>query len=195
MARKKIVTPGFYIYYDKKTGEILSVTNEHQPKNKNSIEVPFETYDLLVSGKKQFTDYEVGKIKTDDGKTVVRVILKSDQAYVFKNTMFEVISKPPTDETELIVSWNPAIKHWVFLLTDTAKARIDESLKDTTLIFFIILEEDFNLVIRTILISYWDLFLKSNVYIPFEHDIENKIDKISVATKLTLESYGLTVND
>jgi hypothetical protein len=195
MARKKIVVPGYYIYYDKKTGEILSVTNERQPKNKNEVEIPFETYDLLVSGKKQFSDYEVGRVKTEDGKTVIKVALKSDQEYVFKNTMFEVISTPPTEETELIVEWDLEKKHWKFLLTDTARMRIGDSLKDSTLIFFIMLEEDFNLVIRTILVSYWELFLKANVFIPFEYDIENKIDKISVSTKLTLESYGLIIND
>lgn len=185
----------YYIYYNDATGDIISVSNERRENHVNGIEIPFEMYDSLVSGKENFSDYAVGRVKTDDGKTIMTVMPKSDQAYAFKNTMFELISDPPTDDTELIVEWDLEKKHWKFLLTDTARIRIGDSLRDSTLIFFVTLEEDFNFLIRTMFVSYQELLLKSNVFIPFEHSIESKIDKISLATRLTFESYGLIIND
>jgi hypothetical protein len=195
MARKKIGEPKYYIYYDEKSGEITSVTNERRQNHKNGIEITYAMHDALVSGQEKFSDYSIGRVKTDDGKTVLTVMPKSDQAYIFKNTMLELISDTPNKDTELIVEWDPANKHWMFLLTDIAKKRIGDSLKDSTLIFFVTLEEDFNFLIRTMLVSYQDLLLKSNVFIPFEYEIESNIDKISLATKITLESYGLKIND
>jgi hypothetical protein len=193
MARKKIAEPKYYAYYDKDTGEVICVTNEKSTVYSHGIEISYEMHHALVSGEEKFSDYAVGRVKTDDGKTVVAMMPKTDQAYVFKNTMLELITDPPKKDTDLVVTWDLENKQWIFALSDTAKEK--NKLGDTRLIFFVTLEEDFNFLIRTMFINNEELVMKAKIAIPFEFDIESKIEKISLATKLTFESYGLITND
>ena len=48
-------------------------------------------------------------------------------------------------------------------------------------------------IIRTIFISLQDLLASDKISIPFESKLENKIDKISISSKLVFKSYGLKV--
>ena len=195
MVRKTFSIPKYYAYYDKRTGGLLSVTNEKSTIHKHYIEIPFEMHDKLVSGKEKFDDYLVGNLTTDDGKTVLSLVPKLGEAYSFKNTMLEIVDRPVSKHTELAIEWNKDKKYWSFSLSDSAKARIGDSLSDARIPFFIILESDFDFLIRTIIINCRDLIRKSKVSVPFEDDMESRIDKITMSTKLTFQSYGLNIND
>ena len=194
MARKQIL-PAYYAYFDKATGEILSVSNEKSLQYKNKLDIEYDIYAKLVSGNEKFSDYSVGYLKSDDGKTTLVLVPKTDQAFIFKNTMFELISRVPTDDTELIVTWNVANTEWIFSVSPACKKRIAESIGNGKLVFFVILADDYDFLIRTIFIDTMQLLSSGKVYIPFANKIESNINKISMATKLTFESYGLTVND
>ena len=61
------------------------------------------------------------------------------------------------------------------------------------LVFFVTLENDFDFLLRTIFINLADLITSDVISFPFESNIEHKIDKISISSKLIFKSYGLRI--
>ncbi len=49
--------PQCYVYYNKKTGEILSVTNRKDDAYENGIEVNFEDVEKFLTGEWHFSDF------------------------------------------------------------------------------------------------------------------------------------------
>ena len=119
----------------------------------------------------------------------------TEQMYGFRNNVFEWITDKPTKKTELTVTWNGIKSVWEFKLSNTAKERLEDSLVSKNVVFFVILENDFDFLIRTIFISTADLIKQDSVVINFESAFESRIDKISIASKITFRSYGLIINE
>jgi hypothetical protein len=195
MARKKIIVPAYYVYYDKSTGKILAVTNEKHSVHKHSLEITQELHHKFVSGAEQFENYSVGRIRGDDGKTTVKLVSVQDNSFGFKNTMFEIVSDVPTKNTELTVTWNKSNKEWEFSITNECSERIKNNINSKLIIFFVILADDYDFLIRTIFIDPKKLLSSNHETVKFESDIESKIDKISIATNLLFESHGLVLHD
>jgi hypothetical protein len=190
-----VLTGTYFAYYDKVSKVLLSITNEPNPQFTDYVEVDFETYEKLVSGRERFSDYLLGHVKEEE-KTTLKLMPKIEHAYYFKNTMLEIISDVPSKNTDLIVEWNKVKKEWNFFLSPDAKVRLAQKTSDPKLLFFVILESDYDFLIRTIIIDSEQLIKNYCVGVTFESNIESQIDKISLATKLVLESYGLrTVNE
>jgi hypothetical protein len=185
-----VLTGTYFAYYDKISKVLLSVTNEPNSQFTDFVEVDFETYERLVSGRERFSDYLLGLVKEEE-KTTLKLMPKLEHAYYFKNTMLELVSDVPTKNTDLVVEWNSVKKEWNFFLTPDAKVRLGHRASESKLLFFIILESDYDFLIRTIVIDSEQIIKNYCVGFPFESEIESQIDKISVATKLVLESYGL----
>jgi hypothetical protein len=196
MARNNVwIEPTFWAYYDKATGNILAVTNVDDKKQKNRIEITPELHSRLVAGKEKFSDYTVGYLRSDDGKNILSITAKKDLAFIFKNTMLTVVSLPPADDTDVIVEWNKEQESWFFSLSEDAKKTIALKFGDIRIVFFVTLENDFDFLVRTIVLNNEDLMAKEKIQIPFEHDIETQINKITISTKIVYQSYGLLVND
>jgi hypothetical protein len=184
----------FYIHYDKKTGIIRSISNEPTLYKEASLEVPFEEYREFIEGIKNPQDYIVGFAKDENGKPQRRLIKVTDQLYGFKSSIFEWIRNPPTKTTELIVEWNSAGKKWIFNLGKKGKDRAMASSQDK-IIFFVMLKNDFDFLIRTITLDVGMLIKEGVIEIPFKSKIENQIDKISISSQIFFHSYGLIIND
>jgi hypothetical protein len=196
MARKlpKFIPPRFYLHYDKKTGEILSVGNEISEVHKNRIEVTLEEHDRFLYGREKFHDWQVGYIRTNDNKTILALTPKTDQGYAFKNNVFEWIEDTPTKSTELTVTWDKPNNQWIFSLSDSAKNRLKDKQSDP-LVFFVMLANDFDFLIRTIVINSLDLINFNSITKEFNTGLEQDISKISIASKIYFQSYGLKIND
>jgi len=198
MVRKKLppppaqLTDTYYAYYDPVTNQLLSVTNEKISLYNDYLEVDFDTYERLVTGREKFSDYLLGHIKTED-KTVLKLIPVVEQAYSFKNTMLEVISENKIKDPELVVEWHGVNKEWNFFVSATAKGRLNVKLDSAKILFFIILENDYDFLIRTIIIDSQELLSQKCVGIPFASEIENYIGKLSVASRLIFESQALRI--
>jgi len=198
MARKKLppppaqLTDTYYAYYDPVTNQLLSVTNEKISLYNDYLEVDFDTYERLVTGREKFSDYLLGHIKTED-KTVLKLIPVVEHAYSFKNTMLEVISENKIKDPELVVEWHGVNKEWNFFVSATAKGRLNVKLDSAKILFFIILENDYDFLIRTIIIDSQELLSQKCVGIPFASEIENYIGKLSVASRLIFESQALRI--
>lgn len=200
MARKKKINqvideyqpPKFYAYYDKKTSTILCVSNEKNNSYENGIEISYDIFEKLVSGKEKFTDYKVDIITNDEG-SYLGLIPLYEQGYSFKNNLLKWIIQEPTDDTDVIVEWDRIIKHWIFYTNKSGSQRISSGVVPSKLEFYVLLESDFDFIIRTIVIDTKELLGK--LYIPFESSFENDINKISIATKIVFNSYGLIIKD
>jgi hypothetical protein len=57
------------------------------------------------------------------------------------------------------------------------------------------LENDFDFLIRTIFVATEDLISQDSVIVNFESTFESHIEKISIASKITFQSYGLIINE
>jgi hypothetical protein len=189
---KKLEPPKYYVYYDKKTGKLLSVGNEKDSQYEYGIEVKFEEIESLLDGTARFKDYLVGYKRDVDGSSRLAVVPNTEQGYTFKNNVFEWITES-NKATECIVTWNGKTKHWEFSLSDKAKNIYKDSILIPKLVFFVTLESDFDFLIRTIFLDAIDLISSEHILVPFESNIETKISKISISSKLVFKTYGLKV--
>ena len=186
------MTSTYYVYYDKKTGRILSVGNEINKDYEYGIESTWEEVENLISGTWLIKDYLVGYKRNSDGTSQLAVIPNTEQGYIFKNNIFEWITES-NENAECIVTWNGLDKVWEFKLSDAVKAVYSDTLLAPKLVFFVTLETDFDFLIRTIFIETIDLFSSASVVVPFESKVEYTIDKISISSKLVFKNYGLKV--
>lgn len=187
----KDLLPKYYVYYDKSTGEIFSVSNEKNPNYKNRLDVIFDDVKYLLSGDWKFIDYLVGYKKLVDD-TVLSIIPKVDNDYAFRGGVFEWLQLS-NKETEVIVEWNGNMRCWAFYLSDAAKRSYDDGLLSPRLTFFITLEADLDFLIREIGITVQDLLNQPRIEIPFISKLETNINKISIGTRLIFKSYSLKV--
>lgn len=194
MAKKKFVNapPKYYAYYNNKTGEILSVTNEKSSDYDYGIEITSYEANKLISGEWPFSGYIVGRKKQPNGTTIKCIMPIVDQDYVFRNNVFEWIEE--SDKfSELVVEWNLSKKLWSFSIDPSVKAHYEKELLLSKLVFFITLENDFDFLIRTIFIDMQELLTSSKVSIPFTSNKETDITNISVSSKIVFKSYGLKI--
>ena len=180
-----------YIYYDKKSGRILSVGNEKDSKYESGIRVTFEDAENFLTGKWKFRDYLIGYKKDDDGVSYLGVVPNADQGYAFKGSVFEWITETSKD-AECLVTWDLPNNCWRFSINKDVTSDHDTVLAPK-LVFFVTLENDFDFLVRTIFINLQDLISSESLTIPFESNVERKIDKISISSKLVFKSYSLKV--
>ena len=184
----------YWAHYNRETGIIRCVSNEVTMFDEGSAEISYEEFRQFVTAEKKMHEHIIGFAKGTDGKTKKTIIPIADQLFGFRNHIFEWINDPPADDTELVVTWNGTEKTWNFKLSDSAKTRIKKEVMHKT-IFFVMLKNDFDFLIRNIIFDVKDLVKLESITVPFESNIESKIEKISVATQILFHNYGLIIND
>lgn len=189
--KNKTVESCYYVAYDKSTGELLAVgcgNNNYE----NYFEVPFEQAEPFISGEYKFHDYLVGNKRQSNGKIAFTITQKVDEGYAFKNNLFEWIREKKT-KTDCTVEWNQPDQAWYFSLDPAYKLVMHDNLVIQKLVFFVMLETDFDFLIRTIILEAQQLVQHDRIKIPFESRLEKQIDKISISSKLVFKSYKLKV--
>jgi len=196
MAKKKLLntTPRYYVYYNKKSGKILSIGNERDDSYEYGIEATWPEVEKLIDGSWSFNDYLVGYKRQPDGSSLLAVVPNTEHGYIFKNNIFEWITDN-NEKAECIVAWNGPSECWEFSLNESVKAVYSDSLLIPKLVFFVTLETDFDFLIRTIFIDSVDLISSKQISVPFTTKIEKRIDKISISSKLVFKTYGLKINE
>jgi hypothetical protein len=183
----------YYAYYDNKNGNVLALSNAPNDLYETGIEIPYFLFCKVASDQTHLRDWVVDSIETPDGTAVLELMPRTYQSLSFKNSIFEWINETPTENTEVIVEWDGLIKHWTFTLSESCKFRLLTSTVNVdTLMFFVVLESDFDFLIRTIFIKV-DNLKEEKIYVPFESKFEETIDKISLASRLVFRSYGLSI--
>ena len=178
----------YYVYYDKKTKAIISVTNEKNPDFEDGIEVEFEDIKNFLEGNWHFKDYIVDYL---DSSTKLAVMSKDEQSYIFRNSEFEWIIESD-GYSEFVVEWDGPNKSWNFSLEESFRKTYNV-ITSPRLIFFVTLESDFDFLVRTIIINTEDIVANERVIVPFETDLEHDIKRISISSKLVFKNYKLVV--
>lgn len=186
------IPPSYYVYYDNKTGQILSVTNEKSDKYEYGFSAQFEEVENFLTGKCKFIDYIVSYKRLSENATELGIMPKTSEEYSFRNNVFEWITQNNKD-SDLTVVWNGNSRAWRFLLKPGLIDRC-KNLLTPRLVFFVTLEDDFDFLIRSIYIDTEQLS-DHEVVVPFSTDIENKFNKISISTKLVFNTYRLKVEN
>jgi len=195
VARKKQSSgPQYWAHYKKDSGKIYAVAPEKHESQPDSIEITYADYENFINGQKSFGDFIVGYNKTAEGKTVLSLMPLSDQLYGFRSNVFEWIIDHPNKNTECIVTWDGKNSQWTIEISDKVRSTIHpETVKKT--VFFVMLENDFDFLIRTIIIDVADFANEEKLVFPFVSNIEKNKDKISISSKIFFQSYGLKIND
>lgn len=170
----------YYVYYNKETGDILSVTNELHSIYTDKINISFDAYERLVTGKDKFSDYRVGT-RLDE---TIDIIPIADDRYNFNNKMLSWIVDIPNKDTDIVIEWHKHTNVWKFSLATSRTITVE------SFMFFVVLNHDFDFLIRCFDLSVLNL-LKEPIYFPFETKFEEDITKINIATKNNGYSVGL----
>jgi hypothetical protein len=184
-----------FVYYDKTTGDIFSITNETSSRYEDAIQVPYSAAKLLLDGTHHFKDYIVNNRQQPDGsyKLVLETRLTArlalnDSDYVFKNKVFEWITESDAD-TDCVITWNLPQQSWQFSLSKRFKDTYNTVLPKKV-VFFITLETDMDFLIRTISVD-CDQLVQTGVNVVFENAAEYNIDKLAISSKLVFADYKL----
>lgn len=193
MARKNNKSTSSYnVYYEKRTGEILAVSNETISGYDHMLTVSFEEAEHFISGEWLFKDYLVGYKRLADEETAMAIMPKVDDEYGFRNDVYEWITLTKKN-ADVEVEWDGPNSQWVFSLCGNAANSYDTGISAPKLTFFVTLESDFNFLIRTIILDSQEFISQGSVSIPFCSKFEKDIDKISIGTRLIFKSYKLKV--
>jgi hypothetical protein len=169
----------------------MSVGVEPNPHFEHYIIQPFELVEQLISGRRKFSEFEVSYKKI--GTTSILAVVEKDyQGYVFKNNLYEWI-KPTDERRDCIVEWNYPDQVWRFKLDEEYKELLNDQLIGQKILFFVTLSTDFDFLIRTIPLNVVDLVSEKFVEIPFISKLEKDIKKISISCKMTFKNYGLRI--
>jgi hypothetical protein len=183
----------FYVYYDKSDGTIIALTNGiiDTVGFDDYIEIPPVMHERLSNGTEKISQWMVSAVTTPDKEPVLELIPRKFKGLSFKNNSFDLILDVPLYDTELIVEWSGLTKHWVIGLSpDTQASIMGKHFATDKLSFFVVLENDFDFLIRSIYISPYELANKK-IYIPFSTKLEENINNIAVVTRRIFNSYGL----
>jgi hypothetical protein len=180
----------YYAYYAE-SGEIIGLSTQDIDGLTSRLEISERLYNKFSSREEHPHNWIVNLVETQDKESKLELIPKKYKGYSFKSNMFELIINEVTDDTELIVTWSAETKHWKISFSDVGKRiMLAKRISVKNLVFFVVLENDFDFLIRTIILSV-DSLLKEDQYFPFESKLENQIDNISIVSRKVFETYGL----
>lgn len=184
--------PPCYVYYIKRTGEILSVSNEKVEGYEYELEVSYDDAKGFFSRELQIIDYLVGYKRSADDTTELSIIPKVDEEYAFRNNVYEWIA-PSSTSTDVEVEWHLVDRAWYFRVNTQVKELHSYSTLPRNLTFFVTLETDFDFLIRTINVDMQELLVREKIKVPFVSSFEEDITKISIGSRLVFKSYSLKV--
>lgn len=177
----------YYVYFDKKDGAILAVSNEVYNHYESSVKVEFEEVERFFNNTDQHFNFKV--IFDADGKpSFVNKFIASE----VKTNIVETIRF--TDEAcVLTVVWTP--NGWEFVMDEVFLHHPRAKSINYKLVFYVTHEDNINKLIRVIEIQLKNIVTNGTVKIPFISNQELKVDEISMFTLPFFESYGMKIND
>lgn len=185
--------PIYYVYYDNKTGKLLSITNELDKTLDTYIEVDHDEIAGFFTAEKNWHDYLVAHVKVDSGKFVPTLILKDTPIYDFKNNELVHIRQHLSDNPDLLVRWDGTTDSWNFSFRQGVTKLIKDRIRYGSMSFFVTLNDDFDFLIRRINLPTSKLFDSSVVSIPFESKYERDKNKISISMVDLFITYNLEI--
>lgn len=175
------------IYFNKETGEILSVTNENSKEFTDYIEMLSDEVADFLNGSKDINHFKLIFIS----ETNTPVFVKKFEA-VDSILLSEVPDVANTDTGFLIENY-PDIKMWSFRLSPTEKTSFKNFSLSTKLEIYIVDVDNSNFLYRTISVPFEELLTEDRVMIEHIFPIEQKTKRIKVLTNKFFMNFGYKV--
>lgn len=177
----------YFVYFDS-AGEILSISNERDVNSTASyIEIEYDRVEKFLLNKAPISNYKVSLLEENKP-----TLIKKTQESVYKTNIFNMIDPFVNDSTMLIVKWNTS--GWNFSIRESYKKQLKDLGLSSKLLFFVTLDTNVNLLVRSIEIDLKQLISVDSISVPFVSKFENNINDINISTRRFFDSYGLVVN-
>jgi hypothetical protein len=175
-----------YVYFDKITGDILSITDQ------KTLEVEASYFEIN-------TDDLAKSIPADEHAANFKVVTDLNNKFeivakVIKlNSMSSMLSLIPRSETlaTMTIFNDIETKNWVVVLDEEERQRLQNSVANYTKPIFVTAKENKNILYRVIDINLNTLIALGSVTIPHEIVVESITSKIRLSTIKFFDSYAL----
>lgn len=188
----KDLTPHYYVYFnDDKC--VVAVTNVKNSNFEYFIEIDFNTYDRFITGIDKFEDFRIGTVIDVSGNITQGLIsCKRSIEHSFKNRLLSWI-EDDNKSSDISIVWDEGNDQWMFGSSANLKKRFyGNDLPVTEILFFIILGNDPNFLVRTITINIKNL-IDNPIVVKFNTTWERTIDTISITSNISDLGYSLNV--
>ena len=174
----------YRVYFDKDSGNILSVTNEASNIHDCFVEFEFEAVKDFLNGTSQFKDFQITFIDQNTPRIISKY--EDDITAVF-------LTRAP-----LVSNWDsmftienyPTFKKWGFQIRNDQKEILKKYNLNTTLEIYVIDKRNMNFIYRTIKVSINELIKKDREIVYYHYDKEGDIDNKVLYVKQFFSTVG-----
>jgi len=186
----------YYAYFNPETEKFFSSSNVLDSTIIHYAIIKEDEHRDICAGKLKLTDCILDKHIDCDGSILYKLLTpQMYNEFNFQNSLLEWINNAPVKYTEFIIEWDLPNRQWIFYVTDEGRKILDGGMYDSTLVFFIMLETDFDFLVRTFYIKLHEILKAGKLVYNFESKIEDNISNLSISTRRFFDSYGLKIND
>jgi hypothetical protein len=178
------VVPTYRVYFDKDSGNIVSITNEESTVYDCFVEFEFDVIKDFLNGISQFKDFQITFIDQNTPRIISKY--EDDIAAVF-------LTRAP-----LVTNWDsmftienyPTFKKWGFQIRTDQKEILKKYNLNTTLEIYVIDKRNMNFIYRTIKVSINELIKKDREIVYYHSDKEGDVENTVVFVKQFFSSVG-----
>jgi hypothetical protein len=177
----------YRVYFDKDTGNLLSITNEENLTYTNFVEFDYDAVREFLVEKKQLSKYKIIFIDQSTPKIV--------SIYEESSTGIFLTKVPVVDNWDnmFTIENYPLLKKWGFQIRPDQKQSLLKYNLNTSLEIYIVDNSSMNFIYRTIKLSVNDLINKDRELVDYHLDKEGDINNISVYVKQFFSTVGYQI--
>jgi hypothetical protein len=185
--QSKHVVTYYKVYFDKKTGQIQSITTDEKPHLDTYFSTTFNEVEKFIEGTKNLIDH---KVVYDLKKSNYLIVHKNDKIVLDVSNLIHQIQDG--NNAQLLVTKNNKEKCWQLSIDSnlTRQNNIHATILDETLWFSVTQKNNPNVLYRHFVIGLKDLTDKETIDIDFDSQEELDLEKYSVYTNRRLVSYA-----
>ena len=199
-SKKKIILAPtehtYYAYFDPELEQFFSSSNVYNPSYTHYAIIKKTDHEDICAGKLNLSECILDKSVDFDGAITYKLMTPQlENEFNFQNTLLVWITEPVVTDTEFTIEWNKWDRQWIFGISDIGRKILEGPMYDSTLVFFVMLETDFDFLIRTFYIKLHTILKEGKIVYNFESKLEDDINKLSISTRRFFNNYGLKIND
>lgn len=177
----------YKVYFDKKTGQIQSITTKEKVHLDAYFSTTFNEVEEFISGTKNLIDY---KVVYDLKKSNYLIVHRNEKIVLDVDNLVHQINS--AENAQLIVTKNNKTKSWQFYIDNklTKQNNLNASILDETLWFSVTQKNNPNILYRHFTVSLKELTEKEIIDINFNSQEELDLSSYSVYTNRRLVSYA-----
>lgn len=178
----------YRVYFDKDTGDILSITNEPSSIYECFVEFEFDIVKELLNGSSRVNDFQITFIDQNTPKIVSNY--EDDLTTVF-------LTRAP-----IVTNWDSmftienylSLKQWGFQIRPDQKEILKKYNLNTTLEIYVTDKHNMNFIYRTIKVSINELIKKDKEMIDYSSDKEGDVANTAVYVKQFFSTVGHVIS-